>query len=358
MKLLHVATALLLIAFGCSKAPESIYPEERSITHSVYASGVVVSSTQYQAYALASGTLRRLLVTEGDSVDIGQPIAEISNDVMVLNRDNARVAAEFAAVTNNAERLEELAAAVKVAALKRADDSLMAVRQRNLLAQGVGSRVEVEQRELAAASSRSSHESAVLRYAQLQKQLRFAARQASIQQGVASVGANDLIIRSDVRGRVFSVLRKVGEAVTPQTPIAILGSDSVFTIELQVDESDIASICEGQQAYVTLDSYRDTVFTAVITRIHPMMNARTKSFTVEARFVNAPSRLYANLTVEANIVLQTKDKAIVIPRDYVTKDGHVKLSDGTMKKVDLGIRDYQFIEVVRGLRTTDAIVRP
>jgi HlyD family secretion protein len=358
MKALCIAVTVVLTAVACSEQKDHLYPEQRSITQSVYASGVVVSSTQYLVYPVATGTLQRLLVSEGDSIVKGQPIAEVRNEVAGLTRDNARLAAEFAAVANNAERLAELKTAVQLAALKRTDDSLMAARQRRLLAQGVGSKVETEQRELAAASSRASHESAVQRFTQLEKQLRFSARQAKVQQGISDVALRDLVVTSAITGRVFSIMRNAGEAVNPQTPIAVLGSDSVFVIELQVDESDIASIRVGQQAYVTLDSYRDSVFTATVTKIHPMMNARTKSFTVEARFERAPQRLYANLTAEANIVLQTKEKAIIIPRDYVNKDGHVRLADGTLKKVELGIRDYQTIEVVRGLRTSDALVRP
>lgn len=358
MKALYLAVAVVLTFVACSEQNDHLYPEERSITQSVYASGVVVSSTQYQVYPVASGTLRRFLVAEGDSVTVGQPIAEITNDATGLSRDNARLAAEFASVANNTERLAELNTAVQVAALKRADDSLMAARQRRLLAQGVGSKIELEQHELAAASARASHESAVQRLAQLEKQIRFSARQAKVQQGISDVALRDLVVTSAIAGRVFSVLRNAGEAVNPQTPIAVLGSDSIFVIELQVDESDIASIRVGQQVFVTLDSYRDSVFTATVTKVHPMMNARTKSFTVEARFQRAPQRLYANLTAEANIVLQTKEKAMIVPRDYVTKDGHVKLADGTLKKVELGIRDYQTIEIVRGLRSTDALVRP
>ncbi len=358
MKTLPLAVLAIFALSACSEQKDVLHPTERSITQSVYAAGVIVSSNQYQVYPVVSGTIQRFLVSEGDSVRVGDPIAEISNETIVLGRDNARLAAEYAAVPNNTERLAELKAAAQIAALKRADDSLKAERQRRLLPQGVGSRFEVEQLELAASSSRAAHESAVQRVAQLDKQLRFAARQAKVQQGISDVALRDLVVTSTINGRVFSIVRKSGEAVNPQTPIAVVGSDSVFIIELQVDESDIVSVRVGQRVYVTLDSYRDSVFTAEVTKVYPMMNARTKSFTVEARFAAAPSRLYANLTAEANIVLQTKDKALIVPRDYVTKDGYVKLASGEMRKVETGLRDYNTVEIVGGLTTSDALVRP
>ncbi|MFQ6540373.1 hypothetical protein ACLNEE_16955, partial [Aphanothece stagnina RSMan2012] len=150
-------------------------------------SGVVVSTDQYQAYAMATGVIASVAVSEGDSVVRGQLLATIRNDAATLGKENAMLAADYAAQRNNAERLEEARTAVTMAALKRADDSMMALRQRNLMRQGVGSKVEVDQRELAAATSRANHESAQLRLAQLEKQLRFAARQADVQKTIAGV---------------------------------------------------------------------------------------------------------------------------------------------------------------------------
>ena len=358
MKLASIALLCLFVVTSCSEPKDVIHPEERNITQSVYASGVIVSKDQYQVFATASGIMERVLVSEGDSVTAGQIIAEVSNEIATLTKENATIASDFASVRNNEEKLDELRAAIQFAALKRADDSLMTLRQQRLLKQGVGSQIEVEQKELAAANSRTAHVNALLKYSQLVKQLRFASQQAKLNREISAVASDDLAVRSEVTGKVYSILKKRGEAVSPQTPVALLGSDSAFIIELQVDEYDIASLRIGQIAYLTMDSYRDTVFRATITKVYPMMNARTKSFTVEAVFLDKPKQLFANLTVEANIVLQTKKNVLIIPRTYVTKDGYVKLSDGTARKVVEGIRDYQMVEIVSGLSKSDALLKP
>ncbi|MCX6139287.1 MAG: efflux RND transporter periplasmic adaptor subunit [Candidatus Kapabacteria bacterium] len=358
MKPAAIVLLCLFAVVSCSEPKDVIHPEERSITQSVYASGVIVSKDQYQVFATASGILERMLVSEGDSVTAGQIIAQVTNQIATLTRENATVASDYASVRNNEEKLDELRAAIQLAALKRADDSLMTLRQQRLLKQSVGSQIDVEQRELAAANSRTAHVNAILKYTQLAKQLRFASQQAKLNREISAVASDDLAVRSEVTGKVYSILKKRGEAISPQTPIALLGSDSAFIIELQVDEYDIASMRVGQIAYLTMDSYRDTVFRATITKIYPIMNARTKSFTVEAVFVEKPKKLFANLTVEANIVLQTKKNVLIIPRIYVTKDGYVKLSDGTTKKVVEGIRDYQMVEIMSGLSKSDALMKP
>jgi hypothetical protein len=38
------------------------------------------------------------------------------------------------------------------------------------------------------------------------------------------------------------------------------------------------------------------------------MDARSLTFKIEAQFVKAPRKLYPNLTAEANIIIQTKEK--------------------------------------------------
>ena len=76
-----------------------------------------------------------------------------------------------------------------------------------------------------------------------------------------------------------------------------------------------------------MDSYKGQVFEAVIEKIDPLMNERSRSFTVEARFTTRPPSLYPNLTAEANIIIRTKENAITIPRAYLLNDSTVVLAD-------------------------------
>ena len=97
----------------------------------------------------------------------------------------------------------------------------------------------------------------------------------------------------------------------------MIGSATDLYLELEVDEYDITKIKLGQQAYIMLDSYTDQAFEASITRIVPLMDERSRTFKVEARFKQRPPALYPNLTCEASIVLQKKEKTLTIPAAYV-----------------------------------------
>ena len=114
----------------------------------------------------------------------------------------------------------------------------------------------------------------------------------------------------------------------------------------------------GQQVFITLDSYKGQVFEATISKIAPIMNERSKSFTVEADFTNPPPTLYPNLTAEANIVIQTKEKALTIPRAYLVDDNHVLKENDKRQEVKIGLKDYKKVEILSGLSAGDVIVKP
>ena len=146
--------------------------------------------------------------------------------------------------------------------------------------------------------------------------------------------------------------------VTPQTPIAVVGNNRSFYLELQVDEFDIAKVLIGQKVLLTMDSYKGKVFEATVTRIIPFMNDRSKTFTIEATFDSPPETLYPNLTLEANIVINKKDKALLIPRDYLLDDNYVLMENGDKRKVTTGAKDYQKVEITSGITANDVIQKP
>jgi multidrug efflux pump subunit AcrA (membrane-fusion protein) len=129
-------------------------------------------------------------------------------------------------------------------------------------------------------------------------------------------------------------------------------------MELQVDEYDISKVRIGQKVIVGMDSYKGQVYEAIVTKIDPIMNDKTRSFKVEACFIQQPPGLYPNLTVEGNIVISSKERALTIPADYLVNGDCVVLSNGAKKKVDIGLKDYQRAEILKGLTIHDAIRKP
>ena len=102
----------------------------------------------------------------------------------------------------------------------------------------------------------------------------------------------------------------------------------------------------------------DRAFAATVTRIIPLMDERSRTFTVEARFTEKPPTLYPNLTVEANIELRQKQDAITVPASYIVDGSYVLTSEEERRSVVLGLRDMERVEVLSGIDSTTVIYKP
>ena len=358
MKVISVLLLYSVIILSCNNKIEKIKPVTENITESVYASAVVKTENQYQAFATVNGIIDKIFVTENDLVNKGDALIRVTDESVTLNRENASLAASFAEVSANKEKLADAKNSIAISQSKTSNDSVLYERQKNLWEQNIGSKTDLEQRELGYENSKSMLESAKLRYKDLLKELEFYAKQARNNLSISQSRESDFVIKSQMEGKVYSLLKEPGEMVTPQTPLAMIGEANSFLLEMQIDEYDIAKIKLGQTVLLSMDSYKGTVFEAIVSKIIPIMNQRSKSFTVEAEFVKQPPVLYPNLTAEANIIIQTKKDALTIPRTYLVDDSLVMVGKDKMKRVTIGLKDYQKVEIVNGLSSEDIIFKP
>lgn len=354
------STILIAIIFiaSCKSSTDGIHPQEETISESVYASGNIKSKNQYQVFSTVSGLIQDVLIKEGEVVKKGSPLIRVLNEPSKLNESNAALAANYADLEANAYKLNEAKAAIDFALNKMKNDSLLFVRQYNLKSKGVGSQVEFEQRELAYKNSLTNYEVARIRYRDLKRQLEFASKQSKINQKISSTLAGDYVIKSEEDGMVYKLLKEKGELINTQSPVAIMGDTSEFIIEMKIDEYDISRVEAGQKVLLTMDSYKGEIFEARVVNIEPFMNEQSRSFTVNAAFINRPRKLYPNLSIEANIIIQSKYKAITIPRNYLVQNSFVMVGKNQKRKVTVGLMDYEKVEILSGLSLSDTIYKP
>jgi HlyD family secretion protein len=355
----QVFILLFLGIFSCGKSEENVlFPEKKSLTESVYASGLVKAKDQYEAFTLASGPIEEIYVQEGDTVKAGTPILKIFSEREKLGKENAQLSQNYADLKSNQGRIRDLELSIALAKSKMKNDSLLLVRQQNLWAQGIGSAIELEQRDLNFQNSKTSYESALLRFQDLKRDIEFNSRSASKTLAISDVLLGEFVLTSKIDGVIYSILKENGEMVSPQTPLAVIGSGGQFILELQVDEYDISKVELNQVVLVTMDSFKDQVFEAKVTRIYPIMNSQSKSFTIEAEFTKAPPKLYPNLTLEANIVTQVKSETLVIPRSYLWMNDQVITESGDTIPVKVGIKTYQYAEILEGIDAKTPLILP
>ena len=354
----HTLFYIFLSLTSCKSSTQKLNPSRESITESVYASGIVKSKNQYQVYAASAGIIRRILVSKGDIISKGTPMIQITNTAAKLNTENALLNARYASIASNKEKIDEFAIAIGLAKAKLDNDLSLLQRQKNLWAQKVGSSNDLDARQLAYKSSENAYQTAKYRFTELQKQISFQQKQASKTLEISKTVSGDFTVRSEVDGKVYDILKEVGEMVNISNPIALVGDANEFLLELQIDEYDVTRIKTGQKMLLTMDSYKGQIFQAVVRKIIPVMNERSKSFTVEADFLTPPTLLYPNLTCEANIVISKKAKALTIPRNYLITGDYVLLENNSKRKVVTGLKDYQKVEIISGLLISDVIIMP
>lgn len=353
--LFSILISLTLIA--CTNKSEPITAEIKNITESIYASGVIKSKNQYEVFGKTNAIVKKIFVAEGATVKKGDPIFQLDNNNLKLSTENARIASASADYNVNINKLLDAQKAIELAEKNLANDSLLYQRQKNLWGQNIGSKVEFEIKELKYQNSKVELSRAKTNYKDLERQLKLASDQSKNNLEIARLMEGDFVIRSEIDGIVYKINKKEGELISLQEPVVIIGADE-FIIELSIDEIDIVKVQKGQKIIIRMDSYETQVFEGRIIAIEPIMNSRTRSFQAEAIFTTSPKQLYPNLTLEANILINTKQNVLTIPREYLVNDSMVVLKGGELKKIELGLMDYDLVEIIGGIDKNTLIELP
>lgn len=349
----------LLFFISCKEKFDKIKPTIGDVTESVYASGVIKSENQYTVFSTVSGVLNKIDVVVGQSISNGQLLFELENDKAELNTQNAKLTYQLSQNDNHyiQDKIAEMELKVQLARDKLLVDKSLYDRNKRIKQYNVISEVEFEKVELAYKSSQLNLQTSQKQLSQLKSQLNFDQNKNNILLQIGQKTQNDYLIKSAFSGQLFDVLVKEGAVITPQIPLAIIGKQNAFLIELEVDENDMAKILVNQQILVTLDSYKNQVFEAKVDKIYPIMNEQSRTFKIEAHFIKLPKKLYPNLSAEANIIIQTKKNAITIPKNYLLKGDSIQVNETEKRKVKIGLSDYQKVEILEGLDANEFIYK-
>lgn len=351
-----LTTVILLVS--CQSKLEKTFPRLENITSSVYASGKIKSKEQYQVYSSVNGILTEIIVEEGDKIKKGEIIARVSDITPKLNFENAKAQANYSSIETNAEKIEQAKKEVTLARIKLENEESLLKRQKLLWAEEIGSKNDLDNRTLVYENALTSYNASLLHLHDLEKQLKFQSQQSKRIEQIYDASMKDYTIKSAVSGRVYNLTKKRGEMVNTISPIATIGDSSFFLVELEVDEFDISKLRVGQKVLLTMDSYKGQVFEALIDKIFPLMNEKSRSFTAEAIFIKQPPQLFPNLSTEANIIIEIKQNVLTIPRSYLIDNNYVIVGKNKRKKVVTGLMDFERVEIVNGLSITDELTKP
>jgi HlyD family secretion protein len=356
-KILLILVYLLLQS--CNKEQEKTKPSLQSISESVYASVTIVPEDLYNVYAQSPGLLERVYIKEGDLVKKGQALAQIDNNSQRISVESAKLNVDFASQNSqkNAAILAGIAEEIKSVDDQIKLDSINYQRQKNLWDKGIGSKSELDNRQLKFDLLQNNRKVLRKKYQQTKLELdnNYKQSQYSLQKVQSTL--DDFIIKAKMDGKIYDLRKEEGELISIQEPLAQIGKENSFVIDMLIDEVDIAKVSPGQLIYITLDAYKDQVFEASLSKIYPLKDTRTQTFQVEGRFTKEPPKLFAGLSGEANIVLTEKKNAITIPLDYLMQGKKVQTEKGEVV-VETGISNMSFVEILSGIDTSTVLLKP
>ena len=387
--ILIAGAAILVIGVGSTavlKKPKPIPPEkivraERGdIARSVVARGKIEPLSKVEVKSKANGIIQALLVDVGDKVAEGQVLAE-------LDKEDLQAQVREAKATLDAEEANlQAAIAAEAKACIEADNPELEFARRDyeraqgLFKEKIASQQQLDDADRAYAVSRNRQLllDAIDRSARAQvdqARARVAAAKASLDRAEETLSY--ATIRAPISGIVLTRPTEVGDAVSSilnlgsaASLIMTLGDISSVYIKGDVDEADIGKAGCGQQVRTKVESFPGETFDGVVKRIDPMGKELNNVTTFEVRVTisNREGKLRANMTANAEIVLEEHKQVLLIPEAALVydkdKNASVQLLDSRSKfgwrktPLKVGISNGQRTEVAQGLSEGDQLVLP
>lgn len=167
------------------------------------------------------------------------------------------------------------------------------------------------------------------------------------------------VVRAPYSGILTERHVQVGETVRPGQPLLSGLSLARLRVEVDVPQSDVASIRTEQKAAILLDDGRRIEASELI--VFPYADPATHSFRVRLELPEAETGLHPGMTVKAAFALGDAQR-LLLPRASIVRRGEltaVYVVDAgqrvALRQVRLGHRFGDRIEVLAGLRAGDRI---
>jgi HlyD family secretion protein len=352
--------------------------EDGDIARSVVATGKVQPITKVEVKSKASGIVTKLFVDINDRVTKGQVLAQLDQQEIL-----DQVAAQKASLAAAESNLRAAAAAIDYDKVNAEAPDLPMYkhtydRALEMSKDGVVSKQsldDAQQKYLAAENIRDKAVSQITvdTSKMHQAQAQVAQAQASLKQLEDQLSYTT--ITSPMDGVILSRDVEVGDAVSS---ILVLGSTATLVMTIgdthqvyvqgKVDEGGIGQVYMGQPARIKVESFKDKTFLGKVTRIAPLGVEKDNVTTFEVRVSidNPGGELKANMTANAEILLDEHKNVLTVPEQSVLYDkdrnASVEVPDATQKSgkkkvtITAGISNGTRTEVLAGIKPGDTVI--
>lgn len=352
--------------------------EHGDIARSVVATGRIEPITKIEIKSKANGIIKELQVEVGDIVKPGTVLAELDKENLA-----ARVREAEAALLSAQSNLQAAVAQLQKNKVEAEGPDVPFTkrnyeRSEKLMKEGVLPQQSYE-------DSRSAYELALNRQNVARAQLtvseaKVGQARAEVAQAQAAVDRsreelNYATIRSPIHGMVLSRDVEIGSPVSSilnmgsaATLVMMLGDISQVYVRGKVDEADIGVVKLGQPSRIKVETFKDRTFEGKVTEISPLGVDKDNvvTFEVKVSILNPGGELRANMTANAEIVLDEHKGTLLIPESAVIYDAKRnatvevpvpgKPNGREKRQIKVGISNGTRTEVIEGLKQGEKVV--
>ncbi len=346
------ATALLLVLASCGKKTAETKPIRKDVTETVFASGVLEAEGTYNLTARADGYIRQITFKEGDIVHEGKVLAVIDNMENIINTQSAEALYTIAMSNTSpfAPALMQANNAIVIAKQKMELDSLQAQRYSRLLQANSIARADYDNVLLQYHTSKSNYLNAAENYRLLQQQSAQQLINSNTQKRVTSVLAGNNEIRAVVSGKVYKKYRQPGDYVRKGDVLAVIASAQYIYAKVNIDETNIEKVKPGQEAVIQLNTSKAKTYRATVAEIYPAFDESSQSFCCKLVFTDTLDFRITGTQLQANIIVDVRKSALLIPRNYLDFGGHVLVKGGKAPiKIVTKFVSNSWVQVLSGI---------
>ena len=326
---------------------ELLTPEQRTIQRVCVATGAIESRKQIEVKPRATGTIKQLCVTIGQTVTAGQTIAiiEIIPDMLSLS---------------------EAKSAVESTKLQVEESQREADRIKALFDKGVVGREEYEKTLSQLALDKESHIKA-------KSALDVVLTGSSSRSG----NVNTTIVKASMDGTIVSLPLKEGASVVATnsynqgTTIATIADLNMLRFSGKIDESEVERVFIGMPMNISIGATKGARYTGVIEEIASGSTIDNGTVMYEIKGTVQPAEGEKNIcrsgySANAEIVLQSVKNVLTVPESAIefngdstfvyrlVKDNGSKQSFERMP-VTIGLSDGIYIELKSGVSKGDVL---
>jgi HlyD family secretion protein len=354
--------------------------ERGTMVKSVVATGKVEPTTKIEIKSKANGIIKALNADVDLAVKEGDILVELDKEQLAAALRGAE--ANLLAARASLEAAEAQARKNSVEAegpdaefARRAYD-----RARSLFAQSLISQSTLDDAHGLVDMADNRKRAAQSQLAISQAKVAEARAQVAQAKAAADRAAEDVAnatIRAPIRGTVLSRDVEIGSPVSSilnlganATLVMTLGDIAQVFVRGKVDEADIGRVRLGQQARIRVETFKDKSFNGRVTQISPMgvEKDNVTNFEVRVSIDNPGKELKANMTANAEIVLEEHPDSLIVPEAAITYDAQKNafvdvLAPGSKTgrqktPVKVGVGNGTKIQILEGLKQGDKVVLP